>query len=334
MVQLACSTRGSSQVHRLGGELVDGQPETETDQRLGRDGPGEVGRRQDREADQPAGDQEAAHRDLDLGRRPQEAGQRAGGERRDRYDGHGQRRGRRRVAPAVDQEQDQQEQRRRERRRQQGEGQVGAHRRAVPDRSVRVGRGGWSGAHRERRRHGQHGDRHLHHEDRLPRERLREQPTRDRTGGRADHTGRDPGGDPAALAVHRDQQLEAPDQRQRATERLHAPSRDQHLDRLRHRAPRRGAGEHRDADRAEDPRVSPREAHRRRHRDEPQHEVERDQHPGDLRDGRVEVPEDVGQRQRHHRGVREHQRHGHREQWTRRHDAPSHLRSLHARACR
>ena len=172
------------------------------------------------------------------------------------------------------------------------------------------------GAHGERGRHRQHGERHLHHEDRLPRDRLREQPARDRSGGRADHAGRDPGRDAAALAVHRDQELQAPDQRQRAAERLHAPRRDQHLDRLRHRAPRRGAGEHRDADGSEDPRLRPGEAHRRRHGDQPQHEVERDQHPGDLPDGRVQVPEDVGQRERHHRGVREHQRHGHGEQRT------------------
>ena len=67
-------------LHRLGGEPVDGQPEPEADQRLGRDRPGEVGRRRDREADQPAGDEEAAHRDLDLG--PGAAGGgRAGGRR-------------------------------------------------------------------------------------------------------------------------------------------------------------------------------------------------------------------------------------------------------------
>ena len=142
----------------------------------------------------------------------------------------------------------------------------------------------------------------------------REQPARDRSGGRADHAGRDPGRDAAALAVLRDQELQAPDQRQRASERLHAPRRDQHLDRVRQRAPRRGAGEHRDADGTEEPRLRPGEAHGRRHGGQPQHEVERDQHPGDLPDGGVQVPEDVGQRERDHRGVREHQRHGHREQ--------------------
>ena len=71
-------------------------------------------------------------RDLDLGRRSEEAGERASGEGRDRYDGHGQGRRRRRTAPALDQQQDQQEQRRRECGRQQGEGQVGTQRRTMP----------------------------------------------------------------------------------------------------------------------------------------------------------------------------------------------------------
>ena len=268
-------------------------------------------------ADQASGDQEAPHRDLDLRRRTQRACQGAGRERRDGYDGHGQRCGGRRVPPAVDQEQDEQEQRGRERRREQGQGQVGAQRRAVPGRSVRVGRGGRSGTHRKRSRHGQHRDRHLHHEDRLPRDRLRDQPSRDRAGGRAEHTSRDPGSDPSAFTVDGDQQLEAPDESQRAAERLEAPSRDQHLDRPRHRAPRRGGGEHRDSEGTDDPGIGPRETYRRRHGREPQHQVERDQHPRDLRDRRVEVPEDVGQRQRHHCGVRKHERHGHRKQRTR-----------------
>ena len=168
-------------------------------------------------ADQSTGDEEAAHRDLDLGRRPQEAGERASGESRDRHDGHGQRRSRRGAAPALDQEQDQQEQRRRERRREQGEGQVGAHGRTVPVRLER--RYGTNG---ERGRHRQHGERHLDHEDGLPRDRLREQSARDRSGGRADHPGRDPGRDAAALAVHRDQELQAADQRQA---RLRPPAR-------------------------------------------------------------------------------------------------------------
>ena len=84
----------------------------------------------------------------------------------------------------------------------------------------------------------------------------------------------------------------------------------------RQRAPRRGAGEHRDADGTDDLRARPSGAQGRRHGAQPQHEVERDQHPGDLPDGGVQVPEDVGQCERHHRGVREHQCHCHREQRT------------------
>ena len=80
IVHPACSTRGQPHLHRLGGEPVDGQPEPEPHERLRRDRPGELGRRQEREAGQSAGDEEAAHRDLDLGRRPQERG-RAGGRR-------------------------------------------------------------------------------------------------------------------------------------------------------------------------------------------------------------------------------------------------------------
>ena len=186
----------------------------------------------------------------------------------------------------------------------------------MSDAQVTVGRRERSGPYREGCRHGQYGDRHLHHEDRLPRERLREQATRERTCGRADHTRRDPGSDTTALAVDRDQQLQAPDERERAADRLQTSGRDQYLDRLRHRTPRRGTGEQCDSDDTRNPRVSPREAHGCRHRHQPQYEVERDQHPRNLRDGRVEVLEDVGQRQRHHRGVRKHQRDGHRKQGT------------------
>ena len=170
--------------------------------------------------------------------------------------------------------------------------------------------------HDERGRHREHGERHLHDEDRLPRDRLREQAARDRTGRRADHAGGDPDRDAAAFAVLLHQELEAAQQRQRAAERLHAPGCDELVDRARGRAPRRGAGEDRDADGREDPRLRPREGQRRGHGHQPQHEVERDQHPRDLRDGRVQVPQDVRQRERHHRGVREHQRHGHRQQRT------------------
>ena len=68
MVHPACSNPRQAHLHRLGGEPVDGQPEPEPDQCLRRDRPREVGRRQEREADQSAGDEETAHRDLDLGR--------------------------------------------------------------------------------------------------------------------------------------------------------------------------------------------------------------------------------------------------------------------------
>ena len=170
------------------------------------------------------------------------------------------------------------------------------------------------GAYAERGRHRQHRERHLHDEDRLPRERLGEQAARERAGRRTDDSGRHPRRDAPALAALGDQQLQAPDQRERATERLHAPGHDQRLDRRRDRTPRRGAGEHRDADSREDPRLRPGEAHRGGHGTQPQHEVERDQHPGDLPDRGIEVPEDVGQRERDHRGVREHERDGHGEQ--------------------
>ena len=151
-------------------------------------------------------------------------------ERRERHDRHRQGRRRRGVAPALDQEQDQQEQGSGERGRQQRERQVGTHRRTVPVRRDRR-----DGAYGERGRHREHGDRHLHHEDGLPRERLGEQSTRDRPDGRADHPGSDPGRDAATLAPLRDHQLQASDQRKRAPDRLHAPGRDQHVDRAGHR---------------------------------------------------------------------------------------------------
>ena len=166
----------------------------------------------------------------------------------------------------------------------------------------------------ERRRDRQYCERHLHPEDGLPRERLGEQSARDRPGRRTDHAGRHPGRDAAPLAVRRDQELEAPDQGQRPSECLQAPSGYQHLDRTRQRAPRRGAGEHRDPHGGEEPRLLPSEDDGDRHGGEPQHQVERDQHPRDLPDGGIQMSEDVGQREGHHRGVREHQGHGHREQ--------------------
>ena len=57
------------------------------------------------------------------------------------------------------------------------------------------------------------------------------------------------------------------------------------------------------------PRPAPRRGVRRRHRGEREHEVERDQHPGDRRDRDVELAVDVGQREDDHRGVGEHHAH-------------------------
>ena len=225
------------------------------------------------------------------------------------HDGHGQRRRCRRAVPALDQEQDEEEQRRRERGRQQSEGEVGTQRRTM---SVRCGRE--YGGHGERGWDRHHRDRHLHHEDRLPREGLGQQPTDHRSARRADHACGHPRSDAAPLAVLGDQELEAADQGRRPAECLEATGREQYLDRRCRRTPRGGACEHRDTDGTEDPRSRPREQQGHRHRDEPQHEIERDQHPGDLGDRGVQVAQDVGQGERHDRGVRQHQCHRHREQ--------------------
>ena len=181
-------------------------------------------------------------RDLDLGRRSQEPGERAGGERRDRYDGHGQRGGRRGAAPALDQQQDQQEQRRGERGRQQREGQVGPHRRAMPVRRERPGTARTaSAAGTASTANGTCTTKIACHENAWVSRPPATGPVAVPTTPAVTQTR-----DAAALAVHRDQQLQAADQRERAAERLHAASRDQHVDRAGRRAPRRGAGEHRD----------------------------------------------------------------------------------------
>ena len=126
--------------------------------------------------------------------------------------------------------------------------------------------------------------------------------------------GRDPQRDPAPLAGLLDQQLQAADERERAAERLHAASRDQHLHRPAERAHQRRAGEHRDPDRAQRCRVAAAVQQGRRYDHEREHEVERDQHPRDLGDRPAKVLQDVGQRERDDRGVGQHERHGHREQ--------------------
>jgi hypothetical protein len=203
-------------------------------QGLRRDGPREVGRRRNRETDQPPGDEEAAHRDLDLVGWCQAPCEWACRQRSHRHDGHGQRRSCRRAVPALDEQQDEQEQRRGECGRQQSKGEVGTQRRTM---SVRCGR--WYGGHGERGWDCQHCHRHLHHEDRLPRERLRQQSTHHRAARRADHACRHPRCDTATLAVLRDQELEAADQRRSAAHGLHATGSDQDVDRPRRRA-RRG----------------------------------------------------------------------------------------------
>ena len=157
--------------------------------------------------------------------------------------------------PALDQEQDQQEQRRRERGRQQGEGQVGTQRRTMPVRTcgqARARRRTASAAGTASTAIGTCTTKIACHENACVSSPPATGPVAVPTTPAVTQAAI-----AAALAVHRDQELEAADQRQRAAERLHAPSRDQHLDRLRHRAPRRGAGEHRDADGAEDPRLAP-----------------------------------------------------------------------------
>ena len=61
----AVQRAGQPIAHGGGGQPVQRQPEPEADQRLRRDGPHQVGRRQQRQTDQPTGDEEAPGGRLD-----------------------------------------------------------------------------------------------------------------------------------------------------------------------------------------------------------------------------------------------------------------------------
>ena len=243
---------------------------------------------------------------VEVGRR---ASQRPGEQRRERHDRDGHRGDHGRLTPAVDQEQHDQEERSGQCRREQQEREVRPERRTVA-----VGHVHRRGPDRQRGRHGEHRDRHLHDEDRLPGEGCGEQPADHRAGRRTHHPRRHPGRDAAPLVGRRDEQLEAAHERERPADPLQAAGADQHLHRPAERAQRRGTGEQRDPRRGERRRVATLVRPRGRHDGDREHQVERDEHPRHLGDGAVQLLQDVGQRERDDRGVGEHERDSQREQ--------------------
>ena len=234
-----------------------------------------------RQPGQAAGDQEAARRHLDGGGgRSSRASGRAASAASGTTDTVSGRR-RRRPPPPLDQQQDQQEQGRRERGRQQGQRQVGADRRSVP---VRRDDGG---AARTARAAGTASTANGTCTTKIACQENASVSSPPATGPAAVPTtpAVTQAATPRRSPYSADQQLQAADQRQRAPDRLHAARRHQPLDRARPARTRPRTP----ANTAMPTALSTRrlgagEGHRRRHGAEPQHQVERDQHPRDLPD--------------------------------------------------
>ena len=113
-------------------------------------------------------------------------------------------------------------------------------------------------------------------------------------------------GDPAALAVRGDQELQAADQRERAAERLHAAGRDQHLDRAGQRAPRGGEPRTPRSPAARGSAAGPaRRPAAVGTATSPSTRLNAISTQATCATEVSQVPQDVGQRERHHRGVRQ-----------------------------
>ena len=153
-------------------------------------------------------------------------------------------------------------------------------------------------AHSARREQQHQRERHLREEDRLPAEQLRE----DSSGGRpergAEHARGNPGAERRLVAPLRlREEIECRRDEQRRAERLDAPGAHEHLERGREPARQRRHGEDDDTHDERLARSPPRDV-RSRHGDDREHEVERGEHPRDGRDRDVELPEDLGERER------------------------------------
>ena len=158
------------------------------------------------------------------------------------------------------------------------------------------------------------GERHLGHEDRLPRDQLREQAADRGPERRAGHAGGGPDAHgPALAAGQRGQQLERRAHRRRAADALHGARPDQERERRRERAGRRGRGEEHEAAGAHLPGGPARGQASRRHGRERDRQVEGRDDPGDVGDLRVVLAVDRRQREDDDRGVGQHEPDGQRD---------------------
>ncbi len=211
------------------GERVDRKAEAETDQKLRSERPREARGRQQREAGEPAGDEDRAGDRLRP--RPGAQGPKEGSGRqrseRNRRDGH--RRHGRRLAPAVDDEEHEQEQRRGESCGEEREGEVREHVRAVRGRVAARGLADRPVAEGECGGEREDGDWDLDDEDRPPGEGRGQQTARDGTQRGPGNAGDRPPPRARQLVARRgDEELKAADERKRAPDSLERPGRDKH----------------------------------------------------------------------------------------------------------
>ena len=121
----------------------------------------------------------------------------------------------------------------------------------------------------------------------------------------------------AALELREEVERRRDDERR--ADRLHAARADEHLEGRRETAGERRSGEHDAPGHERLARAPPRDV-RGGHGEQREDEVERREHPGDRRDRDVELAEDLRERERDDRGVREREPDGNPEQ-SRAHDA-------------
>ena len=151
-------------------------------------------------------------------------------------------------------------------------------------------------------------DRNLDKEDRLPRNQLGQQSAEAGTDCGADRTRADPGGNRAAIVTEGgNHQLQRADDGHGASGRLDRAPGQQGTETGRQAADQAAPGKHGESDRRRTTGAEATGQVGRRYRQQGQHQVEDDQHPGDPGDGRVELTEDLRQGQHDDRGISENQ---------------------------
>ena len=151
--------------------------------------------------------------------------------------------------------------------------------------------------------------RRLHGEDRAPVERLREDAAQRGPDRGSERCRRRPRArSRAAVSAQDDEQRQRRGEKERGPDPLGDPPADEHSEAVRDRAHDRGHEEDAEPREREPGGPNPPQERQQRERADDDREVVGGDDPGDLRDGRLQLEEELGQREDDDRGVRERDR--------------------------